>query len=79
MKSIKVTPENWISIFTKIQNTHPRSVWLLRDNMKKVLGFTPRSHSSWDRERFRYADTLYLDFFDEKKQIMFMIKYSEYL
>ena len=51
--------------------------------MRKVLGFVSRTHREWKTDpNFgnRYAeDTIHLDFYNEPKRTMFLLKYGEYL
>jgi hypothetical protein len=57
--------------------------------MKSVLGFTSRTHQEWidqevDVKDIRYntkypITTICLDFYNEPKRTMFLLKYSEYL
>jgi hypothetical protein len=51
--------------------------------MKVVLGFTVRQHTEWildpGAERRRPESSVRLDFYNEPKRTMFMLKYSEYL
>ena len=46
--------------------------------MREVLGFTDREHQWWD-PRTGYMTQICLDFYNEPKRTMFMLKYSEYL
>jgi hypothetical protein len=49
--------------------------------MRKVLGFTSRTHSEWDEVgglgEFHRVEQIHLDFFSENKYTMFLLKYSE--
>lgn len=62
---------------------HPQSVFLIRAKMKDTLGFTIREH--WipqvaDTGKYMYhPPTICLDFYNEPKRTMFLLKYSEYL
>jgi hypothetical protein len=57
--------------------------------MKEILGFTSRTHEEWidqevDVKDIRYntkycIKTIHLDFYNEPKRTMFLLKYSEYL
>lgn len=90
MKSIKINELSWHSIITEIQKEYPRSVWLSRDKMHRILGFVPREHKEWHTIhsddirskgwKHRYpTTTIYLDFYDEPKKTFFILKYSKYL
>jgi hypothetical protein len=45
------------------------SVYMLRSKMKRVLGFTIREEPQWK------SDVIYLDFFDDQKKTIFILKY----
>ena len=45
--------------------------------MKRTLGFTVREHSEWVQGEHQF--TVCLDFYNERKYTMFILKYSEYL
>lgn len=78
--SVAISPKNWLVILDKIQKTYPKSVWTIRSKMRDELGFTIREHKTWIiEERNTLKKVLYLDFFDDKKKTIFLLKYSEYL
>ena len=86
-KSVKLKHRTWEAIFERIRADYPPSVSMIRDKMRKVLGFTVREHtlyrdgtdvvydhvSDW-RD---YRTELHLDFYDEPKRTMFLLKYSD--
>lgn len=76
MKPITYTQSEWNDIWERIKSDYPPSVYLLRDRMRKKLGFTPREHTYWDTKRMKYKTLIYLDFYDEKYRTMFLLKYS---
>jgi hypothetical protein len=71
-------PENqWRKILVQLQQDYPYrpSMFLLRNTMKRVLGFTVRNNTpSWD-VKTGYTHTVSLDFFDEHKKTMFILRY----
>lgn len=88
--SIKLSEPDWITLYERLKKDYPKSVWLVREKMQRVLGFVPREHEEWKTQdfndirskgwEFRFpTTTIYLDFYDDKKKTMFMMKYSEYL
>ena len=79
MKPVVLTQRQWNSVLEQIKKNHPRSVWLIRDKMKRVLGFTPRDHTDYTQDDHRYRYTVHLDFFDEQQRTMFLLKYGDYL
>lgn len=88
MKPVTYTPKEWEAIWERIKNDYPKSVWLIRNNMKKKLGFTPREHQEWlgywddaspeDRRagRHGYKTMIHLDFYDERYRSLFLLKYG---
>lgn len=78
MKAIRLTINQWQNIVTEIAKHHPRSVWMVRPKMRKVLGFTPREHQEWVEDR-GYRSMIHLDFYDESKRTMFLLKYGDFM
>jgi hypothetical protein len=81
MSTVKLTVEQWKSIRESLHEEHPKSVFMLRDKMKTILGFTVREHTEWiPKLDDGYTDySIRLDFYNERKYTMFLLKYSEYL
>ena len=81
MSTVKLSIDQWKLIRADLQTEHPRTVFMLRDKMKRVLGFTIREHNEWvpklDGGYNEYS--IRLDFYNERKYTMFILKYSEYL
>lgn len=86
MKPVVLTVEQWKTIRLALQEEHPKTVFMLRDKMRKVLGFTVREHKAWidkpqtagDDLNFGYYDyQIHLDFYSENKRTMFLMKFSE--
>jgi hypothetical protein len=89
-KPIVLSEKAWLKIYNHIANTYPPSVLLIRNKMKEVLGFTSRTHEEWieydtvDRRNVGWGtkeciQTIHLDFYNEPKRTMFLLRYSEYL
>lgn len=78
MKSIVISKTQWYALKEKINHDYPPSVSLVREKMKRVLGFTPRLHEQWDPNG-PYHIEMHLDFFDEQKRTFFLLKYGEYV
>lgn len=78
MKPIKLTEKKWHLLKTRLTNDYSPSVMLIRSKKREVLGFTERNHQYYDEAQHRYISHVFLDFFDEVKRTMFMLKYSEY-
>lgn len=81
-RPITISPGNWIKLQDRLRNDNHSSVMLIREKMKVVLGFTVRHHREWktDPSFGNYLEEIVcLDFYNEPKRTMFMLKYSEYL
>ena len=78
MKPIIIETKQWNALKERINNDYPPSVRLVREKMKRVLGFTPRFYEEFDLELGRNIQ-VHLDFFDEHKRTMFLLKYTEYV
>jgi len=88
LKSIKISQEQWLLLRSQLREDYPLSVMLTREKMRRVLGFTTRVHREWKVEDGpsgiydgygEYRETLFLDFFDEKKKTFFLLKYGNFL
>jgi hypothetical protein len=81
MKSIVLTVDQWSRIRTELQTEYPRTVFMLRNKMRSVLGFTVREHKYFaDKPDGGYYEfQIHLDFYSANKRTMFMLKFSEIL
>ena len=86
MKAIVLSVSQWKTIRSELQTEHPRTVFMLKDKMKRVLGFTVREHKAWidkpqtigDDLNLGYSEyQIHLDFYSEKKRTLFLLKFSE--
>jgi hypothetical protein len=79
MKPIILTVSQWQNILAELHKEHPRTVFMIRDKMRRVLGFTVREHKAWvPKPDGGYSDyQIHLDFFSENKRTMFLLKFSE--
>ena len=75
MKPFTLTPDEWRVLKKRLKQDYPPSVFLSRDKMRRVLGFTPRDHRSYSHETGS-NHTIYLDFYEEKHRTMFLLKYG---
>ena len=78
-RPIKLTVDSWNKIQSQLMIDYPKSVVLIRDAMKRKLGFTTRNHREWKPEMVSYEEHVMLDFYNEPKRTMFLLKYSDYL
>jgi len=81
MKPIVLSVSQWIRIKEELHTEYPRTVFMLRDKMKKVLGFTVREHKDWiaKPDGGHSEMTIHLDFYSERKYTMFLLKFSEHI
>jgi hypothetical protein len=81
MKPVVLSVSQWIRIKEELHTEYPRTVFMLRDKMKRVLGFTVREHNEWvakpDGGHSEFS--IRLDFYSERKYTMFLLKFSEYM
>lgn len=97
-KPIVMSPNQWHKVLELIKQREKPSVYLSREKMKTVLGFTVRDHREYvkdtdyvrppdDGEWFNIVNlgwyegktnvhTVRLDFYDEQKRTMFLLKYG---
>lgn len=88
-KSVVLSEKAWAKINNHIAQNYPLSVLLIRNKMREALGFTARTHEEWIERKVDPRDvgyrtkycikTIHLDFYNEPKRTMFLLKYSEYL
>jgi hypothetical protein len=76
VKPLVYTYQDWNPIWQKIKRDHPPSVYLIRSNMKKVLGFTVREHQQFDSDKDMRVVIVMLDFYSEKHRSLFLLKYG---
>jgi hypothetical protein len=79
MPTLKLTVSQWRNIRADLHTEHPKSVFMLKDKMRSVLGFTVREHADWiPKPDGGYSEhSIRLDFYNERKYTMFLLKYSE--
>lgn len=82
-KPIILSEPAWAKLHTRLKQDNHSSVMLIREKMKVVLGFTVRRHQEWILEpgakRRRPVNSICLDFYNEPKRTMFLLKYGEFL
>ena len=47
MSTLKITVSQWQRIRADLHTEHPKSVFMLKNKMRAVLGFTVREHNEW--------------------------------
>ena len=76
-KPITLSRIQWVILKNRLYREFPRSTLLIREKMKERLGFVVREHSYIQEDR--YEQCICLDFYNEPKRTMFILKYSDYL
>ena len=81
MPTLKLSVSQWQQIRKDMHNDYPKTVFMLRDKMKRLLGFTVREHNDWViKSDGGYGEhSIRLDFYSEHKYTMFLLKYSEFI
>jgi hypothetical protein len=81
-KSIKLTDEEWMHIRKQLKEEYEckPSVLIVRDVMRRELGFTTRYHTEWVPDPGydgygQYKEFVFLDFFNDEKETFFRLKY----
>jgi hypothetical protein len=80
-KPIVISTSQWHKLEHRLRTDYSPSVTMIRTKMRDVLGFVPREYAEWNTEERGepWSSDIRLDFYDERKRTMFMLKYSEYL
>lgn len=79
IKSISMPLGSWPKIYNQLAKDYPPSVIIVREKMRRVLGFTTRTYKRWKSGMVSYDELMILDFYDEKKKTMFLLRYSHLL
>jgi hypothetical protein len=76
-KSIKFTMGEWEQLKLKLvkENELKPSIFMIREVMKRELGFTTRMHRQWDPGMVNYQEHMLLDFWNDEKETFFRLKY----
>ena len=56
MPTLKLTVSQWQRIRKEMHNDYPKTVFMIRDKMKRVLGFTVREHQEWVTDPKAYTE-----------------------
>lgn len=78
-RSVKLQAKQWEKLQKHLKEEHPISVFAIRDKMRRVLGFTTRHAYGVLPNSHIHEPIVHLDFFDEPKKTMFLLKYGDYL
>jgi len=77
-KAIKMPMHKWYILHARLDQDYP-NVLKFRHRVKNTLGFTTREQHYRDHNGKNYEHRMCLDFFNEPKRTMFLLKYGEYL
>ena len=86
MRPVILTTSQWKIIRKQLHEEYPKTVFMIRDKMKKVLGFTVREHRAWvdkpdtagdDLNVGFYRFEIHLDFYSQNKRTMFLMKFGD--
>lgn len=78
IKSIRLTRSQWKVIELDISKTRPQSWLIIRSSMRSKLGFLTRTHQEWDPKNRELNKFTILDFYDEQKKTLFVLKYGPF-
>lgn len=78
IKSISISLEKWDLLKERLKKDYNPNILLIRDRTREVLGFVERTHRFFDGNSY-WTHKIYLDFYNEQKKTMFILRYSEYL
>ena len=80
-KPIVLTYLQWEKLRDRLKADYEPSVLLISSKMKDRLGFTVREYQEWQLDGTRQVriSDIRLDFYNEPKRTMFLLKYTEYL
>lgn len=76
---ITLTQDKWIRLRDRLRQEHPLSTLLIRDKMRRELGFTTREERVYSKQRHHHIEVVHLDFFDDRLESWFVLKYAEHL
>ena len=82
-KPIELNHSQWRKLSDQLRKEYPASIALLKNGMKRKLGFTPREYKDWNPDMGKYGgwrkNCVMLDFYSEKKRTFFIMKYADYI
>lgn len=81
-KPVILSTDKWSALHSRLMKDFPASVMLLSWKCKEVLRFTIRKHHSFKVDQHgksRFVTDVRLDFYNEPKRTMLLLKYGDYL
>lgn len=75
-RSIQLTDREWTKLRKRIKEEYPTkpSLFLIRESMRRELGFTTRYHQTYSHQHGT-MEYIWLDFFDDNMETLFRLKY----
>lgn len=77
-KPVVLTTNQWWRLQKRLNDDYRPSVMLISSGLKETLGFTVRHHREYSEQRGSMT-SVRLDFYNEPKRTMFLLKYGEYI
>jgi hypothetical protein len=73
---LTLTVSEWTKIRKRLKADYAMkpSIFLIRETMKRELGFLPRYHRTYSSQRGS-EEVVYIDFFDDTSESYFRLKY----
>ena len=73
---ITLTVKEWSRIRNqlRVEYADKPSIFMIRDTMRRELGFLPRFHRTYSEHRGT-EEVVYLDFYSDPSETMFRLKY----
>ena len=80
-KPIILSHGQWEKLKNRLTNDYSPSVMMISWKMRDKLGFTVREYQAWREvgSKWNAVSDIRLDFWNEPKRTMFLLKYTEYL
>jgi hypothetical protein len=69
MKPVVLSVSQWQSILGDLHTEHPRTVFMIREKFKRVLGFTVREHTAWIEKPKREYEREYIEHQQRQSQL----------
>ena len=72
-KTLVLNPRTWNRVYQQLAAEYPPSYLIVREKMRRELGFTVRRHAHWTGDY--YQDQIHLDFYTPGADTFFVLKY----
>ena len=81
-KPVILSTQRWLDLRARLMEDYPISYTALSWKCKEKLGFKIRTYDSFKKDYqgiTRFVTDIRLDFYNEPKRTMFLLKYGEYV